>query len=91
MDLLKYNLMVSVLGGLFGRSMGRSFLAYSLMSFVTVGLLGSIFLYRYFQADEYFFYYNKGMGRHRLNFLAGVVDMLLGFAGFAILHFLGAE
>jgi hypothetical protein len=89
-DLLKYNLMVSVPGGLFGTSMGRSFAEYFLMSFVTVGLLGSIYLYRYFKADEYFFYYNKGMGKLRLNLFAGAADLLLGFAGFGILHLLAA-
>ena len=88
---MKYNLMVSVLGGLFGSTMGRPFALFFLMSFATVGFLGSIFLHHYFQSDEYFFYYNKGISRLRLNLLAGAADLLLCLAGFGILHFLGAE
>jgi hypothetical protein len=89
-DLLKYNLFLSALGGWFGTSLGRNYAEFFLLTFVSLGFTGSLYFYNYFQANEYYFYYNKGLGKRTLNTAAGIANLLMCSSAYAILRLTGA-
>ena len=89
LDLAKYNILFSSLGGWFGVSIGRPFTAFFLLSFVSAGFLASIGMYAYFQNDEYYFYHNKGLSKLALNISAAIANASLSAVSLLVFRALG--
>ena len=77
LDLAKYSLFISVLGGWFGASMNRPFLGFFLLSYPTVGSVGAVYLFHYYQNNEYYFYFNRGLSKTRLNIMVNIANLML--------------
>ena len=86
LELAKYNLFISILGGWFGTSLDRPFLDFFLISYLSVGSVGSIYFFHYFQENEYYFYFNKGFSKARLNLTTNVVNIIFCPVLFFIFH-----
>lgn len=85
-DLGKFNLLLSCLGGWFGLSLELHFATFFLLSYCTVGFLGSVYLYHYFHANEYFLYHNRGISKSALNVRVEVANILLCLLLISPLH-----
>ena len=78
-DVTKYNIYISILVTIVTQRLYAG-----VISFGTFGMVGSFFVYRYYQNIEYYFYLNKGLSKKSIilstfiiNFVISIIFLII--------------
>lgn len=85
-DITKYNICVSILVLILTQNV-----YFTVISFGTFGMAISVFIYKYYQNIEYYFYLNKGLSKKKIitrtfeiNFIISIILLIILW----IIHYL---
>jgi len=74
LDLTRYNLAFSILMGLITLSP-----VVGIVTFSTFGMLVGLICFKYFQNNQYYFYYNLGIRKSKLIVIAWMFNVIVAF------------
>jgi hypothetical protein len=80
-DLTRYNLGFSVLIGFLTLRLSAG-----IVTFGTFGMLVSLLCYKYFQSNQYYFYYNLGISKLKLISISWFINVLVAAILFWIIY-----